>query len=65
MHGAIDIHAHGGSDPFGRLLMEDQVAKDYAKAGMAAVVFITWHTPSAARNQLLERMMNDWYKTPE
>lgn len=65
MHGAIDIHAHGGSDPFGRLLMEDQVAKDYAKSGMAAVVFKTWHTPSASRNQLLERMMNDWYQTEE
>ena len=41
MQGAIDIHAHGGSDPFDRLLPEDEVCKDYTKAGMAAVVFKT------------------------
>ena len=29
MQGAIDIHAHGGSDPFDRLLPEDEVCKDY------------------------------------
>lgn len=41
MQGAIDIHAHGGSDPFDRLLPEDEVCKDYTKTGMAAVVFKT------------------------
>lgn len=60
LKGAIDIHAHGGSDPFGRLLLEDEVAKDYTNAGMAAVVFKTWHTPSASRNQLLDKMMKKW-----
>ena len=60
LKGAIDIHAHGGSDPFGRLLMEDEVAIDYTKAGMAGVVFKTWHTPSASRIQLLTRMMDKW-----
>ena len=28
MQGAIDIHAHGGSDPFDRLLPEDEVCKE-------------------------------------
>ena len=60
MQGAIDIHAHGGSDPFDRLLPEDEVCKDYTKAGMAAVVFKTWYTPSASRNMLINRMMEDW-----
>ena len=60
MQGAIDIHAHGGSAPFDRLLPEDEVCKEYTKAGMAAVVFKTWYTPSASRNMLINRMMEDW-----
>lgn len=27
---------------------------------MAAVVFKTWYTPSASRNMLINRMMEDW-----
>ena len=60
MHGAIDIHAHGGSDPFERILLEDELCKDYTEAGMAAVVIKTWYTPSASRNQLLAKMLREW-----
>ncbi|MBW1817738.1 MAG: hypothetical protein JRJ60_11330 [Deltaproteobacteria bacterium] len=60
MKGAIDIHAHGGSDPFDRLLLEDEIAMDYSRAGMRAVVFKTWFTPSASRNQLVQKYLDIW-----
>ena len=41
LEGGIDCHAHGGSDPFDRLLLEDEIAFDYSRAGMRAVVFKT------------------------
>ena len=34
MENAVDCHAHGGSDPFNRLLLEDEIAFDYSKAKM-------------------------------
>ena len=60
MKGAIDIHAHGGSDPIDRLLLEDEIAIDYNKAGMRAVVFKTWFTPSASRIELVQKYLDKW-----
>lgn len=53
MQGSIDIHAHGGSEPFERIMMEDQMVRECMDAGMKAVVIKTWFTPSASRNALL------------
>ena len=55
---AIDIHAHGGSDPFERLLLEDDLAFDYTDAGMRAMVVKTWYTPSASRNALVQKLVD-------
>jgi len=60
MHGAIDIHAHGGSEPFDRLLLEDEIAYDYSRAGMRAVVFKTWFSPSASRIALIQKYLDKW-----
>ena len=60
MHGAIDIHAHGGSEPFDRLLLEDEIAYDYSRAGMRAVVFKTWFSPSASRIALIQKYLDTW-----
>jgi hypothetical protein len=60
MHGAIDCHAHGGSDPFDRLLLEDEIAIDYSEARMKAVVFKTWFTPSASRIPLVQKYLDKW-----
>ncbi|MBW1994912.1 MAG: hypothetical protein JRI77_10770, partial [Deltaproteobacteria bacterium] len=57
---AVDCHAHGGSDPFDRLMLEDEIAFDYSKAGMRAVVFKTWFTPSASRIQLVQKYLDKW-----
>ncbi|MFH1744204.1 MAG: DUF6282 family protein [bacterium] len=65
MHGAIDIHAHGGSEPFDRLLLEDEIAFDYSRAGMRAVVFKTWFTPSASRNALVQKYLDKWAQENE
>lgn len=65
MQGAVDIHAHGGSDPIDRLLLEDEIAKDYSRAGMRAVVFKTWFTPSASRNQLINKYLGIWARENE
>ncbi len=35
LQGSIDIHAHGGSEPFERICMEDDMLKDFAGAGCA------------------------------
>jgi hypothetical protein len=51
----IDTHVHGGSDPMERLMLEDDVALDYTDAGMRAMVFKTWYTPSASRNALVQK----------
>ncbi len=60
LEGAIDCHAHGGSDPFDRLLLEDEVAFDYSRAKMRAVVFKTWFTPSASRIPLVRKYLDQW-----
>ena len=58
MTDAIDTHAHGGSDPFERRQLEDEIAIDCTKANMKAIVIKTWYTPSASRNQLVQKMVD-------
>ena len=65
MENAIDCHAHGGSDPFNRLLLEDEIAFDYSKENMRAVVFKTWFTPSASRIQLVQKYLDQWAEQNE
>ena len=60
LRGSIDIHAHGGSEPFERICMEDDMLQDFAGAGMRAAVIKTWYTPSASRNALLQRQIDQW-----
>jgi hypothetical protein len=60
LEGAIDCHAHGGSDPIDRLLMEDEIAIEYSRAKMKAVVFKTWFTPSASRNPIVKKALDKW-----
>jgi hypothetical protein len=55
LRGGVDTHVHGGSDPMERLMLEDDVAIDYTDAGMRAMVFKTWYTPSASRNALVQK----------
>lgn len=55
---AIDCHAHGGSDPMERLMLEDEIGIDYTRAGMRAMVVKTWYTPSASRNALVQKQVN-------
>jgi hypothetical protein len=58
MVNAIDCHTHGGSDPFERLMLEDDIGIDYTEAGMRAMVVKTWYTPSASRNALVQKLIN-------
>jgi hypothetical protein len=58
--GGIDCHAHGGSDPIDRLLLEDEIAFDYSRAKMRAVVFKTWFTPSASRIPIVKKYLHRW-----
>ncbi len=60
MEDAVDTHAHGGSDPFERRQLEDEIAIDCTKAKMKAIVIKTWYTPSASRNQLVQKMVDKW-----
>jgi hypothetical protein len=53
---SIDVHVHGGSDPFERLLLEDDIARDFTDAGCRAMVVKTWYTPSASRNALVQKL---------
>ena len=48
VRGSIDIHAHGGSEPFERLMLEDELGIEATQAGMRALVIKTWYTPSAS-----------------
>lgn len=57
---AIDIHAHGGSEPFERIMLEDDIAIDYTRAKMKAVVIKTWYTPSASRTALVQKIVDKW-----
>ena len=65
LEGAIDIHCHGGSEPFERIALEDDILKDAAKAKMRALVFKTWYTPSASRNALLKKFIDQWAEEHE
>jgi hypothetical protein len=65
MCGAIDIHTHGGSDPFDRLLLEDEMAIEHTQARMRALVIKTWYTPSASRVAMTERALNLWLERQE
>ena len=60
LEGAIDCHAHGGSDPFDRLLLEDEICFDYSRAKMRAVVFKTWFTPSVSRIPIVQKYVDRW-----
>ena len=60
MEDAIDTHAHGGSDPFERRQLEDEIVIDATKAKMKAIVIKTWYTPSASRNQLVQKIVDKW-----
>ncbi len=62
MEDSIDTHAHGGSDPFERRQLEDEIAIDCTKARMKAIVIKTWYTPSASRNQLVQKIADQWAK---
>jgi len=55
---SIDIHVHGGSDPFERLMLEDDIAYDFTEAGCRGLVFKTWYTPSASRNALVQKLVD-------
>ena len=65
MCGAIDIHTHGGSDPFDRLLLEDEMAIEHTQARMRALVIKTWYTPSASRVAMAERALKQWIDRQE
>ena len=58
--GSIDTHVHGGSDPFERAQLEDEILMDATKAKMKAIVIKTWYTPSASRNKLLIKWLDQW-----
>jgi hypothetical protein len=58
VRGSIDIHAHGGSEPFERLMLEDDLGIEATQAGMRALVIKTWYTPSASRTALAQRNVN-------
>jgi hypothetical protein len=62
---SIDTHVHGGSDPFERRQLEDEIAIDCTKAKMKAVVIKTWYTPSASRNALVQKIVNKWAEENE
>lgn len=57
---AVDTHCHGGSEPIERLLLEDDIAVDYTRAGLRAVVIKTHFSPSASRVPLVQRFIVDW-----
>ena len=60
MEDAIDTHIHGGSDPFERRELEDEIAIDCTKAKMKAVVIKNWYTPSASRTALIQKTVDQW-----
>ncbi len=60
LEGSIDTHVHGGSDPFERGQLEDEILMDATRAKMRAIVIKTWYTPSASRNQLLIKWLDPW-----
>ncbi len=56
----IDTHAHGGSEPFQRRLLEHELARDFTERKLRAVVVKTHYTPSASRNALVQRWIDEW-----
>lgn len=58
MRNSIDVHVHGGSDPFQRLQLEDEIGIEFSQAGLRAMVIKTWYTPSASRNAIVQRAVN-------
>jgi hypothetical protein len=60
MEDAIDTHVHGGSDPFERRQLEDEIAIDCTKAKLKAVVIKNWYTPSASRIGLIQKVADQW-----
>ena len=60
MRGAIDIHAHGGSDPIERIMLEDDMAIQASEAGMRAMIIKTWYTPSASRLEMVNKNLSKW-----
>lgn len=60
MKNVVDVHVHGGSDPFQRLQMEDEIGMQYTEAGMRAFVIKTWYTPSASRVALVQRRIDEF-----
>ena len=60
MVNAVDTHVHGASDPFERLMPEDLIARDFTDAAFRAIVIKTWFTPSASRNQIVQRLTDEY-----
>jgi hypothetical protein len=58
MRNAVDVHAHGGSDPFQRLQLEDEIGIEFTQAGFLGVVIKCWYTPSASRNALAQKAVD-------
>jgi hypothetical protein len=58
LRNSIDVHVHGGSDPFQRLQLEDDIGIEFTQAGLRAMVVKTWYTPSASRNALVQRTVD-------
>lgn len=60
LKGAGDIHCLGGSEPIPRIQDEFDIALDYTKAGMGAMVLKTHYTPSSSRTALVQRYVDEW-----
>ncbi len=58
--GSIDVHSHGGSEPYERFALEDDIVKDYTRHGMRAIVIKTCYTPSASRVALMQRVADEY-----
>ncbi len=60
MEDSIDTHVHGGSEPFERRELEDDIALDCTKARMKAVVIKNWYYPSASNTAFIQRVVDRW-----
>ena len=60
IEGSIDTHVHGGSEPFERRELEDEIAIDCTRAKMKAVVLKNWYHPSASKIALVQKAVNNW-----
>jgi hypothetical protein len=59
LEGVIDLHVHSAPDVRPRLLSDVDVAKQAARAGMAAVLIKSHHTLTADRAALIDRQMGN------